>query len=96
MTNSIDIEVEDRRGAKHGWSTTIWLKGLNDSEDPLQDTDTVRITFHKGNPELAIRICERLTRTCGPLVLIREHDCVPLLIQHGNKSGSEKSQWLEG
>src|SRR5207253_1573948 len=71
VTNSIDLEVIDHRGYRAGWSTTIWAKKLNDENRPPEDEDVVEFTFHKGSPELAVVIVEKLTHVCGPLVLIR-------------------------
>jgi hypothetical protein len=55
----------------------------------------VAVTFHKGSPELAVLIAERLTRVCGPLVLIEANDAQPLVVRPGIDAERAVSVWLD-
>jgi hypothetical protein len=94
-TRTIDIEVVDQRGYGAGWSTTIWASKWNDRTRPPEDGDSVQFTFHKGSPELAVLIVERLTHVCGPLVLIPDHNCRPLLVTEGLDPRQAVEEWLK-
>jgi hypothetical protein len=72
-----DAEVVDAVHGYQGRSTTIWITDIKDPDAPHD------FSFHKGDAELAALIVERLTHTCGPLVLIRDHDAQPALVVPG-------------
>jgi hypothetical protein len=92
--NTVDIEVVDRRGYHAGWSTTVWASKLDDKSRPPEDGDTVQFNFHKGSPELAVVIAEKLTRFCGPLVLVQDLDASPLLVTMGIDPQRAVEKWL--
>ena len=62
---------------------------------PPEVGDTVQFNFHKGSPELAVVIAEKLTRYCGPLVLIRDLDASPLLVTIGIDPQKALEKWLD-
>ncbi len=73
-----DAEIVDAVLGYQGRSTIIWVTNIQDPDTPH------RFSFHKGDPELAALIVERLTHTCGPLVLVRDHDAQPVLVVPGD------------
>jgi hypothetical protein len=95
ITKTVDIEVVDQRGYQAGWSTTVWASKWNDRTKPPEDGDTVEFNFHKGSPELAVIIVERLTRICGPLILIDTSGSRPLLVTAGLDPPQAVEQWLK-
>jgi hypothetical protein len=93
-TGSLDMEVVDRRGYWGGWSTTLWVKAAEGDQPSAGDDAPVGVTFHKGSPELAVLIAERLTRVCGPLVLIEASEALPLVVRPGIDAERAVSEWL--
>jgi hypothetical protein len=61
---------------------------------PLRDDEPVEVTFHKGDPTLAIRIAERLSRACGPLVLLEANDAKLLVVRPGIDPDDAINDWL--
>ncbi len=92
--NTVDFEVVDQRGYDAGWSTTIWGRTLSDEARKPHDDDRVEFSFHKGNPELAVIIIEKLTHVCGPLLLVSDADCRPLLVVPGLDPIKAVEEWL--
>ncbi|MBI1248252.1 hypothetical protein GC197_10500 [bacterium] len=91
--NSVDFEVVDEKGYANGWSTTIWAKSEDNDLMHPDNEEEVRMTFHKGDPELAVLICEKLIHRCGPLVLIVDVDGSPLRI-NGSVDRAALESWL--
>ena len=89
--HAVDIDVADDRDPR-GRCTTIWTKRADEVPEQPGDDDSVRLTFHKGHPELAVLVVERLTHVCGPLVLVRDVDACPLLVE----KGTDPRQAVEG
>jgi hypothetical protein len=54
----------------------------------------VQFNFHKGSPELAVLIVEKLTRVGSPLVLILDVDCRPLLVTEELDPRQAVEKWL--
>jgi hypothetical protein len=94
VANSVDIEVVDQRGDRAGWSTTIWVKKVGDRTRSPDDGDVVQFSFDNGSPELAVLIVEKLAHICGPLVLMLEVDCRPLLVTEGIDPLQAVAKWL--
>ena len=81
---SLDAEIKHRDGYNAGWSTTIWAKSARDEKQaPRSDDERIRVAFHKGSPKLAALISERLSRECGPLLLVSANDGIPLIVFPG-------------
>ena len=92
---SLDAEIVHRDGYGVGWSTTIWAKSArNDQQAPRSDDEHIRLTFHKGSPELAVHITERLTRQCGALLLVSANDGVPLIVFPGIEIDRVVQGWM--
>lgn len=95
VTKTVDIAVVDQRGYQAGWYTTVWASKWNDRTQPPEDSDTAEFSFHKGDPERAVVIVERLTHFCGPLVLIDTSGSRPLLVTVGIDPIQAVEQWLK-
>lgn len=91
--NSVDFEISDIDDNGSGWSATIWAKSEDNKLTFPDDDEVVRFTFHKGDPELVVLICEKLTRRCGPLVLILDFDGRALLVD-GKVEAEAVNKWL--
>lgn len=96
VCGSVDFRIEDVRGCYAGYSTAIWATRLQDKTPPPEDDDTVQLYFHKGSPELAVIIVEKLAHICGPLVLIEGVGGRPLLVEAGvEPSEAALRRWLD-
>ncbi len=89
-------EAADSLDLAIGKAATLWLKSKAGGETriPSRDDEPVDVTFHKGDPALAIRITERLSRVCGPLVLIEANDARLLLVTPGIDPDAALAAWL--
>jgi hypothetical protein len=94
VTNTVEIEVVNQGGYCAGWSTTIWARKFDDKTQPPEDRDLVQVSFHKGSPELAVLIVEKLTHVCGPLVLVLDVDGTPLLVTAGIDPCQSVEKWF--
>jgi hypothetical protein len=94
--SSVDFEVVDDGGYYAGWSTMLWVTriDIDDRTHPPGEDDPVEVCSHKGDPELAVCITERLTRRCGPLVLTLDVDCQSLVVTPGISVSSAVGKWL--
>ena len=72
-----DAEIVDSERGFGGLHATIWTKQLAGDDVPAP------FSFHKPSVELALVILERLSRVCGPLVLVDSSAMVPAVITPG-------------
>ncbi len=83
-----DADVSDALDPEHGAWTS--LHGLNFEGD---EDAPVRLYFAKGWEDLIIRIAERISRLCGPLVFVPDTDAAPVLIAPGISVADAMAQW---
>jgi hypothetical protein len=92
---SLEVEVRHRDGYGAGWSTTLWAESSRHRHrSPRSDHEQIRLTYHKGNPELAVLITERLARECGPLLLVSANDGIPLVVTPGIDVDQAVDGWM--
>jgi hypothetical protein len=62
--------------------------------DNAQASTPQPFSFKNGSPELIVRICERLSRLCGPLVIYSDsgHE-IPILVRAGVDPGQAVTAW---
>ena len=58
-----------------GEYTTLWVRNFDGNEEIPVD-----FRFRKGSARLVLRILRRLTQICGPLVVLLDTCCIPILV----------------
>jgi len=90
----VDLDVVAQGGYRAGWSTTIWAHCLHDKTRHPEDDDVIRFSFHKGSPELAVLVLERLSHVCGPFVLYCDGGGPGLAVTPGLEPRRAVEQWF--
>lgn len=92
----LDAYVTEKAGPQsQDMYTVLWIRSTEkDGPQPKDDSDRVAISFHKGWPELAVRIAGLLAETCGTLVLIETSSATPLVISSREISEDLIGMWL--
>ena len=64
-TGGWDADIVDpERDRTSGWMATVWVDGAVDADTPC------RFSFHKPTLELSLMIVEKLSRVCGPFLIM--------------------------
>jgi hypothetical protein len=79
--DGVNIHVS---GSEHA---VLWIKPGENEDAPCD------FTFHKPDELLALRILERLARTCGPLVLFEASGCTSVLVTGGEDPAEAMQRW---
>ena len=80
--------VEHFRGTGH-WYATVWPAGREGWATLIvpdydgRDDVARSFYFEKGSPELNLLILERLSRVCGPLVIVPDTGSDPVIVAPG-------------
>jgi hypothetical protein len=72
-----DAEIVDAVRGYDGYSATIWTKHISNPEAPKE------FSFDKPSIELALMILEKLSRVCGPFLLVDDSSVTPVVVVPG-------------
>jgi hypothetical protein len=97
-----DLKVTACSPPSHHWH--IMIEGLKDPEkepwtllhlDNFNGDETVphSIWFEKGWPSLILRIVHGLSAKCGPLVIIPDTGCTPIVVSGGDDVSILLAMW---
>jgi hypothetical protein len=97
-----DLKVTVYSPPEHAWQ--IMIEGLRDPDNEPWTLINVRgfngaemaphsIWFEKGWPSLILRIVGRLAAGCGPLVIVPDTGCVPIVVGAGGDVSALFATW---
>lgn len=87
-SNNWQAQIDDRQSPKTGPWTLLNVRNYNDNPNAPCD-----FYFAKGWPELVVRIVFRISKTCGPYLVVPDTDCHPVVIHADSDVDKLLSAW---